>query len=118
MPNDQRLFQNTEVAGSKEQGAGSPLPVPFSPLPAPCSPQAWVAAWKSAGPNLQQIRDEELRQKGNKGVHLAGGVTVYETNPHLNGMVTMQAWFMRQQLLLSQREREARRSSSGEGAVA
>ena len=77
-----------------------------------------MAAWKSAGPKLQQIRDEELRQKGNKGVHLAGGVTVYETNPHLNGMVTMQAWFMRQQLLLSQREREARRSSSGEGAVA
>ena len=69
--------------------------------------RAWIAAWKSAGPKLQQIRDEELRQKGNKGVRIAGGVTVYETNPHLNGMVTMQAWFMRQQLLLSQRDCKA-----------
>jgi hypothetical protein len=77
-----------------------------------------VAAWKNAGPKLQQIRDEELRQKGNKGVRIAGGVMVYETNPHSNGMVTMQAWFMRQQLLLSQRERENKRSSSGDGAGA
>ena len=77
--------------------------------------RAWIAAWKSAGPKLQQIRDEELRQKGNKGVRIAGGVSVYETNPHLNGMVKMAAWFMRQQLLLSQRDRKAELLRSGDG---
>jgi len=61
----------------------------------------WVDIWKRTGPKLQQIRDEELRQKSNKGMRIAGGVTVYESNPHLNGMVTMQAWFIRQQLLVS-----------------
>ncbi len=76
---------------------------------------AWVAAWKSAGPKLQQIRDEELRQKSNKGVRMVGGSTVYETNPHLNGMVSMQAWFMRHQLLLSQRDRKTERSNIGDG---
>ena len=59
----------------------------------------WAETWKKAGPKLQQIRDEELRQRSNKGVRVAGGVTVYEPNPHRNGMVTMQAWFMRKHML-------------------
>lgn len=62
---------------------------------------AWAAAWKSAGPKLQAIRDEELRQRSGKGARMAGGVRVFERNPHSNGMVTMQAWFTRFHLLNS-----------------
>ena len=61
----------------------------------------FIAAWKSAGPKLAAIRDEELRQRSNKGVRMAGGVVVYEPNPHRNGLVTMQAWFTRFQILAS-----------------
>ena len=59
----------------------------------------WVENWKRVGPILQQIRDEELRQLSEKGVRSIAGHTVYEKNPHQNGMVTMQAWFMRYRLL-------------------
>ncbi len=62
---------------------------------------AWAAAWKAAGPKLQAIRDEELRQCSGKGARMAGGVRVFEKNPHANGMVTMQAWFTRLHLLNS-----------------
>ncbi len=61
--------------------------------------QRWVENWKRVGPILQQIRDEELRQLSEKGVRSIAGHTVYEKNPHQNGMVTMQAWFMRYRLL-------------------
>lgn len=67
--------------------------------------RAWIAAWKSAAPKLQQIRDEELRQKSGKGNRLAAGVRVFEAHPHRNGMVTMQAWFTRKFLLDVMRER-------------
>jgi hypothetical protein len=71
---------------------------PTSTLPTQQEKQ-WLATWKLASPKLEKIRDEELRQKSNKGFRLACGVTVYEANPHRNGMVTMQAWFMRLKLL-------------------
>ncbi len=61
--------------------------------------KTWIEAWRLAGPKLQQIRDEELRQMGNKGVGAVAGHTVYESCPHRNGMVTMQAWFQRFQIL-------------------
>lgn len=79
------------------------------------TPKQWADTWKSAGPKLQAIRDEELRQKSSKGVRVAGGVVVYETNPHLNGLVTMQAWFMRKQLLdlLKSSENNSHRDERG-----
>ncbi len=68
----------------------------------PTEPEkTWIAAWKLAGPNLQEIQDEELRQRSNKGVRSVAGYTVFEPAPHLNGMVTMQAWLQRFQILLN-----------------
>ena len=63
--------------------------------------QRRVAIWKEAGPVLQAIRDEELRQTSNKGIRPVRGIIVYERCPHRNGLVIMQAWFMRAQLLKS-----------------
>ncbi len=63
--------------------------------------KAWIEAWRTGAPRLQAIRDEELRQLSGKGIRQAGGVTVYEKNPHANGLVIMQAWFMRFQILLT-----------------
>ncbi len=71
--------------------------------------KAWVDNWKAVGPKLQQIRDEELRQLSNKGIREAAGHVVYEAAPHRNGMVTMQAWFMRfhmLQLLAKQKQEQ------------
>ena len=65
----------------------------------------WITAWRLAGPKLQAIRDEELRQKGNKGCRPVGDITVYEPAPHRNGLVTMQAWFSRFQILNDQSAR-------------
>ena len=60
----------------------------------------WAMAWKAAAPKLQAIRDEELRQSRGKGFQCVGESTVvYDPAPHRNGLVMMQAWFMRFQLL-------------------
>lgn len=60
----------------------------------------WAMAWKNAAPKLQAIRDEELRQSRTKGFQYVDESTVvYDPAPHRNGLVKMQAWFMRFQLL-------------------
>lgn len=75
----------------------------------------WIAAWRLAGPRLEAIRDEELRQKSNKGVRSVAGHTVYETAPHLNGMVIMQAWFQRFHILLNRESGIQKSKESGDG---
>ena len=65
----------------------------------PSFAQQWVQQWKQAGPLLQAIRDEELRRLGNKSGKIIEGVRIYEKYPHEHGMVIMQRWFMRKQLL-------------------
>ncbi len=69
------------------------------PSEIPSFAQAWARQWKQAGPLLEQIRDEELRQQGGKGVRGVAGRTVFEKYPEQNGMVVMQRWFMRQSIL-------------------
>jgi hypothetical protein len=59
----------------------------------------WVQQWKDAGPRLQAIRDEELRQLGNQPKTCSPGVLVYEKYPERYGMVVMQKWFTRGYLL-------------------
>ncbi len=75
---------------------------------------AWAATWKAAGPKLQAIRDEELRQRRGKGARVAGVVRVFERNPHLNGMVTMQAWFTRLHLLNSIKQTQKDSARTGD----
>lgn len=58
----------------------------------------WAQQWKQAGPALQAIRDQELRQLGGDSGGVAGGHRVYDRNPERHGMVIMQRWFMRQAL--------------------
>jgi hypothetical protein len=64
----------------------------------------WVQQWKDAGPRLQAIRDEELRRLGD-GPKVAQDScnVVYDKYPERHGMVMMQKWFMRQQIILRSR---------------
>ena len=60
----------------------------------------WAQQWKSAGPALQAIRDQELRQlDGERTSGNAVGHRVYDRYPERHGMVTMQKWFLRRALL-------------------
>ena len=56
--------------------------------------QRWIAAWRIAGPELQRIRDEELRQKDEQfGLASLGA---FETaKSEVNGLLTFQSWMMR-----------------------
>jgi len=45
------------------------------------------------------IGHEELRRLGNKSGKIIEGVRIYEKYPHEHGMVVMQRWFMRKELL-------------------
>ena len=56
--------------------------------------------WKQAGPRLQAIRDEELRRLSNKSGKVIEGVRIYEKYPYEHGMVVMQRWFMRKELMV------------------
>ncbi len=53
----------------------------------------WIAAWRRAGPELERIRNEELRALDDSaGFKLLGK----STEPHAQtGLVTFQAWMMR-----------------------
>jgi len=55
----------------------------------------WMAAWRLAGPELERIRNEELRLRDDRiGMKLLGGL---HPQPQLNqsGLVAFQAWMMR-----------------------
>jgi len=84
----------------------------------------WVQQWKEAAPRLQAIRDEELRRLERGSSASYEGPRLWEKNPHANGMVIMQRWLMRLELLrrtesLSQeslsREREITDPVNGHG---
>lgn len=68
--------------------------------------QQWVQPWKQAGRRLQAIRDEEMRRLSNKSGKVVEGVRIYEKHPLEHGMVAMQRWLMRNELLsrLSKRD--------------
>ena len=59
----------------------------------------WVQQWKDAAPRLQAIRDEELRRLGQEAKGSESVQRVYEKYPERHGMVTMQKWFMRRQMI-------------------
>ena len=63
----------------------------------------WVQQWKDAAPRLQAIRDEELRRLGDEPGSSPPEHRVYERYPERHGMVIMQQWFMRRQMLDSMR---------------
>jgi len=63
----------------------------------------WVQRWKDAGPRLQAIRDEELRRLGHESKGSGTSQLIYDKYPERHGMVIMQKWFMRRQLLFEAR---------------
>ena len=65
----------------------------------PSFAQLWIQQWKDAAPRLQAIRDEELRRLGDKSSQPVEGVRIYEPYPDRHGVVVMQRWFMRKELL-------------------
>jgi len=66
----------------------------------PSFAQQWVQQWKQAGSRLQAIRDEELRRLNTKAGKVIEGVRIYEKYPHEHGMVVMQRWLMRKELMV------------------
>ncbi|MGB7347577.1 MAG: hypothetical protein WBD20_25365 [Pirellulaceae bacterium] len=74
----------------------------------------WIKQWKEAAPRLQAIRDDELRLMGNgqKSVSVRQPL-LYHRNPQSHGMVKMQAWFARRQImdLTAQSKREILRGA-------
>jgi len=60
----------------------------------------WVQQWKDAAPRLQAIRDDELRQLGHDAKRSTANHLVYDKYPERHGMVMMQKWFLRRQMML------------------
>ena len=56
--------------------------------------QRWIAAWRVAGPELNRIREEELRQKDEQ-FGLASLGAYVRDNSEINGLITFQSWMMR-----------------------
>ena len=53
----------------------------------------WMAAWRRAGPELERIRNEELRQRDDRvGLQLLGATLA---QPRQSGLIAFQAWMMR-----------------------
>jgi hypothetical protein len=63
----------------------------------------WIQQWKRSAPLLQSIRDEELRRLGEQHStsdnRQVGMPILYDRYPERHGMVIMQRWFMRRQLI-------------------
>ena len=56
--------------------------------------QRWMAAWRVAGPELNRIREEELRQKDEQFGLASLGAYVRDKS-EVNGLITFQSWMMR-----------------------
>ena len=56
--------------------------------------QRWIAAWRVAGPELNRIREEELRQKDEQ-YGLANLGAYVGDKSEVNGLITFQSWMMR-----------------------
>ena len=56
--------------------------------------QKWITAWRIAGPELERIRNQELRDlEADAGLRTLGA---FENKiQHQHGMVTYQSWMMR-----------------------
>ena len=58
----------------------------------------WIAAWRHAGPELERIRNEELRQldeqEGTRRATLLGVVLPVPTHPD-SGLIEFQRWMKR-----------------------
>ena len=53
----------------------------------------WMAAWRRAGPELERIRNAELRQRDDRvGLQLLGAPLAQAP---LSGLIAFQAWMMR-----------------------
>lgn len=58
----------------------------------------WIAAWRSAGPELERIRREELRaMPEHAGLKMLGALDVAAESQ--NGLVIFQAWMSRLRIL-------------------
>lgn len=78
---------------------------PKSPADANASDAAetarrWMAAWKAAGPALEEVRRRELRSlDGHKAIALLTGTADYRAEPRKarasSGLVEQQRWFMK-----------------------
>jgi hypothetical protein len=56
----------------------------------------WIAAWREAGPELERIRNEELKaldESAGQQLLQSGSRQVYATD--LSGLVVFQAWMSR-----------------------
>lgn len=63
----------------------------------------WLAAWRSAGPELERIRNEELQALDDTaGLRLLGCGS--DARPE-SGLIAFQAWMMRLQILEFQKQR-------------
>lgn len=89
--------------------------MPSKPLPDFAS--QWIQQWKQAAPRLQAIRDEELRQRDGRrrgrDSESSQVPVVFDRYPERNGLVVMQRWWMRRELL---RQRQHGEQSGGERA--
>ncbi len=69
----------------------------------------WAAQWRAAGPLLQAIRDQELRELSNERAIEAAELAFvppeqpHATNSAYSGLIVQQAWFMRLRLLNAMR---------------
>jgi len=58
----------------------------------------WIEAWRIAGPELERIRDEELRNLDDaSAIGLLGGAS--SSRQETNGLAIFQAWMMRLKVL-------------------
>ncbi len=58
----------------------------------------WIEAWRTAGPELERIRREELRNlTDDAGLEMLGAFA--EPNRDSNGLVIFQAWMSRLRIL-------------------
>ena len=61
--------------------------------------EKWIAAWKFAGPELERIRNEELRQLDDEtGTIIATTLGVHPSllRPRQSNIGQLAAWFMKQ----------------------
>ncbi len=55
----------------------------------------WITAWRLAGPEMERIRNEELRSLDESEGFRLLGANPRPTSEGMNGMAIQQAWFMR-----------------------
>ena len=69
--------------------------------------QLWITAWRRAGPELERIRNEELRNLDDSAGLMLLGAGARGAEPQC-GLVAFQAWMMRLRVLQLMKELEHR----------